>query len=132
MRKYLSLKTHPAVSKAKTVNKRKYNFSTEDRIQKLMQVQLPKNSENKVDWTVSAYVDWHNERLERYQYDPAIYFTDLLNLDTLEKENLNHALCRFIPEVTKKCGTGQFRGATLYQMIIGIQKYLNINKKNGN
>ena len=89
---------------------------------------MKKNSENKVDWAVSAYIDWHNERLEKFQYDPAIYFADLLNLESLEKCNLNHALCWFIPEVTKKRGSGPYPGATLYQMIVAIQKYLVINK----
>ena len=37
-------------------------------------------------------------------------------------------LCRFIPEVTKKRGDGEYPGATLYQMIIAIQKYLVVNK----
>ena len=46
----------------------------------------------------------------------------------LEKDNLQHALIRFIPEVTKKRGEGQYPGATLYQMIVAIQKYLFINK----
>ena len=67
--------------------------------------------------------------MEKFQYDPAIYFADLLNVEGLEKSNLNHALCRFIPEVTKKRGTGPYRGATLYQMIVAIQKYLFLNKK---
>ena len=50
-------------------------------------------------------------------------------MDSLEKENLDHSLCRFIPEVTCKHGSGPFLGITLYQMIVGIQKYLKINKK---
>ena len=125
-RKYHGLKSRPATTK--TVSKRTYNFVSEDRIEKLKQIKLKKNSENKVDWAVTAYIDWQNERLEKYQYDPAIYFADLLKLESLEKENLNHALCRFIPEVTKKRGTGPYPGATLYQMIVGIQKYLVVNK----
>ena len=44
--------------------------------------------------------------------------------------NLNHALCRFIPEVTKSKGEGPYPGKTLYQMVVAIQKYLNINKIN--
>ena len=49
-------------------------------------------------------------------------------LTELEMANLNHALCRFIPEVSKKHGEGEYPGATLYQMMVGIQKYLFVNK----
>ena len=77
---------------------------------------------------MTAYIDWHTERLEMFQYPPAISFTDLLNSEGLEKANVNHSPCRFIPEVTKKRVYGSFNGATLYQMIAAIQKYLKINK----
>ena len=89
---------------------------------------MKKSTESKVDWAVTAYNDWRDERLKNFQYDPAIYFTDLRNVNNLEKDNLQHSLCRFIPEVTKKRGEGQYPGATLYQMIVAIQKYLFINK----
>ena len=72
---------------------------------------------------MTAYVDWWNDRLEKYNYDAPIYSADLLYLT-----NLNHALCRSIPEVTRKHGTGPFPSATLYQMIVAIQKYLVVNK----
>ena len=125
-RKLIGIRSRPAVAKA--MSKRSFNFASEDRIEKLKQTRLKKSCESKIDWAVGAYVDWRNERLENYQYDPAIYFSDLLKLEGLEKENLNHSLCRFIPEVTRKCGEGPFPGATLYQMIVAIQKYLNVNK----
>ena len=51
------------------------------------------------------------------------------NVDTLTSENLQHALCRFIPEVERKSGEGPYPGATLYQMIVSIQKYLHVNMK---
>ena len=38
---------------------------------------------------------------------------------------MNHSLCRFVPEVTKKKGVP---GRTLYQMLSAIQKFLNVNK----
>ena len=50
------------------------------------------------------------------------------DLVTLTKENLSHALCHFIPEVTKQEGDGPYPGCTLYQMIKAIQKHLNVNK----
>ena len=51
-----------------------------------------------------------------------------MNLESLTKENLQHSLCRFVPEVTKRKGDGLYPGKTLYQMIVAIQKYLWINK----
>ena len=53
---------------------------------------------------------------------------NLNDLESLTKENLQHALCRFIPEATKSRGEGPYPGATLYQMIVAIQKYLFVNK----
>ena len=121
-----------AVSKLATGTRkavsRNFNFTSETRINDLMQIKLKKKTEAKVDWAVSAYNDWRDTRLSSFQYDAPIYFADLLNIEGLEKGNLNHALCRFIPEVTKKRGDGPFPGATLYQMIIAIQKYLFVNK----
>ena len=81
-----------------------------------------------LNWAVTAYVDWRNECLHNFNYDVGIYYADLLDLKSLTKENLQHALCRFIPEVTKKKGDGLFPGKTLYQMVVAIQKYLWINK----
>ena len=37
-------------------------------------------------------------------------------------------MCRFIPEVMKQKGSGPYPGKTLYQLVVTIQKYLNINK----
>ena len=50
------------------------------------------------------------------------------DVESLEKPNLIHSLCRFIPEVTKKKGKGLYPGRTLYQMIKAIEKYLFVNK----
>ena len=66
--------------------------------------------------------------MRTFKYDPGIYFADLRNLETLEKHNLQHALCHFIPEVTKVRGDGPYPGTTLCQMIVSIQKYLSVNK----
>ena len=116
------------VAMNKSVSKRKFDYALEERIQKLKQIKLKKSCESKLDWAVTAYCDWRNDRLERYDYDSAIYFADLLDLEKLQKDNLNHALCRFVSEVTRKRGTGPFPGATLYQMVVAIQKYLTVNK----
>ena len=55
---------------------------------------------------------------------------DLNNLSLVTKENLESSLCRFIPEVTKSKGDGPYLGKTLYQIIVAIQKFLQINKIN--
>ena len=75
-----------------------------------------------------AFNEWREDRLYRFQYDVGIFYADLNDVGTLTKENLNHTLCRFIPEVMKQKGHGPYLGRTLYQMIKVIQKHLNVNK----
>ena len=50
---------------------------------------------------------------------------DLDVVGSITKENLCYALCRFIPEITKKKDGTPYPGKTLYEMIVCIQKYLN-------
>ena len=107
---------------------RNFSLASEDRIKELKQIRLKPNSESKVNWGVNAYNDWRNYRLETFQYDVGIFYADLNDLSTLTKENFCHALCRFIPEVTKQKGTGPYPGRTLYQMVSVIQKFLTVNK----
>ena len=57
-----------------------------------------------------------------------IFYADLDDLPNLKLENFRHAMCFFIPEVTKSKGEGLYPGKTLYQMCMAIQKYLNVNK----
>ena len=102
------------LSTTKTVSRRKFNVVSEERIEQLKQQKLKKSCEAKLDWAVTAYCDWRNDRLQRFQYDPAIYFADILDLENLQKDNLNHSLCRFIPEVTKK----EVKVRTLVQLCI--------------
>ena len=94
----------------------------------LKRIKLKPKTEAKVNWGVNAYNEWRNYRLETFNYDVAIYYADLCNLEELTKANLNSALCRFTPEVTKQKGDGPYPGRTLYQMICAIQKHLNVNK----
>ena len=107
---------------------RKFSYVSEDRIAHLKTIRLKPNSASKVNWGVNAYNEWHEDRLKRFQYDVGIYLVDLNDLKSFMKENLNHALCRFILEVTKQKGDGPYPGHTLYQMIKAIQKHLNVNK----
>ena len=110
------------------VSRRNFNFSTDARIEALKQIRLKKRSEKKMYWGVNAYNEWREERLRTFNYDYAIYMADLKNLETLEKENFEYAMVRFIPEVTKSKGKGPYPGRTLYQLCTSIQKYLNVNK----
>ena len=116
------------LSTKKTVSRCKFQFVSEDRIQKLQQVQMKKSSEAKCNWALTAYNDWRDERLRSFNYDVGIYYADLRDLPNLTKENLQHSLCRFIPEVTKSRGEGPYPGQTLYQMVVAIQKHLWVNK----
>ena len=109
---------------------RNFNVTSEERIKELQQITLKPKSESKVNWGVNAYNEWRMFRLETFNYDFAIYNADLNDLSNLRRDNFCHALCRFVPEVTKKKGGGPYPGRTLYQMLSAIQKYLNVNKIN--
>ena len=41
-----------------------YNFASEDRIETLKKFKLKKCTENKMNWGVNAYNDWHDIRLD--------------------------------------------------------------------
>ena len=107
---------------------RKFNLVSDQHVHDLKQIRLKPKSEAKVNWRVNAYNEWRNYRLMNFNYDVPIYYADLNDLNTLTKENLASALCRFIPEVTKQKGDGQYPGRTLYQMVCAIQKHLNVNR----
>ena len=109
---------------------RNFTITSAERIEHLKQIQMKPKTELKVNWGVNAYNERRNFRLLTFQYDVGIYYADLNNLQELTKENLSHALCRFIPEVTRKKGEGLYPGRTLYQMIVAIQKHLSVNKLN--
>ena len=76
------------VGVSQTVSSRKYNFLSDAKIEELKQVQLKRKSEAKLNWAMTAYNDWHNKRLETFNYDVGIYYADLMNLESLTKENL--------------------------------------------
>ena len=67
---------------------------------------------------------------KKFNYDAPIYFADLNNLVSLTKDNFQHAMCRFVPEVKKHNGNGDYLAKALYQMIVSLQKYLSVNKMN--
>ena len=112
---------------AKAVTMRNIKITSSQRLAKLKQIQVQNASKAKLNWAITAYSDWRNERLETMNYDYAVFSADLNDLPKLDKDCLSHALCLFIPEVMKRNGE-MYPGKTLYQMIVAIQKHLNINR----
>ena len=108
--------------------KRSYNFASDDRIEALKKYRMKKCTENKMNWGVRAYNEWRENRLVNFQYNYSIYNANLQDLENLKKDDFEHAMYRFIPEVTKQKGDGPYPGKTLYQLVVDIQKYLNFNK----
>ena len=83
----------------------------------------------KVKWAVRAFNEWRATRLQDGEaFDQFVFDSNLCDLKNLRPNALCHALCRFIPEVTKVKEGGEYPGKTLYEMIISIQKYLNENE----
>ena len=94
----------------------------------MRQIRLKKRTEKKMKWAVNAYREWRDERLKSYEYDYAIFMSNLDDLKCLEKEKFEYSMIRFIAEVTKSKGEGPYPGRTLYQLCTSIQKYLNVKK----
>ena len=80
----------PLVARPQTVSKCKFNFTSDAHIEQLKLIKLKKKTESKVNWAVSAYNEWRNDRLENFKYDYPIYNADLMNLDNLDPEDLQH------------------------------------------
>ena len=76
---------------------------------------------------MNAYSEWRDAGLEK-AYNEAIFDANLAHLNDLKEETLCEALCYFVPEVTKAKGEDMYPAKTLYQMIVAIQKHLNVNK----
>ena len=111
----------------RAVSRRKFSIASEDRIEELKKIKLKRRTEAKMNWGVTAYNEWRDDRLYNFNYDVPIYYANLRELESLTIDNFVHAMCRFIPEVTKKKGEGPYPARTLYQMCTSIQKYLNVN-----
>ena len=110
--------------------KRNFKFLTEERINELKKIKLKKRSEAKVKWAVNAYTEWRDARLGNGPFDQNICDANLNDLSKINVTNLEYSLCRFVPEVSKSRGDGPYPGKTLYQMIVAIQKFLQLNKYN--
>ena len=117
------------VSMSKAVS-RKFHSVSEAAIKDLKKVQMKKRSEYKMNWAVRAYNEWRSNRLnDIINFDNKIFAANLSDIVNLTKENLEYAMCRFIPEVRKLNSGNDYPGKTLYEMCVAIQKYCNINGK---
>ena len=77
---------------------------------------------------VRAYNDWRDGRLmDVLDFDYKVFAADLRDVKLLTKENFVHAMCCFIPSVTKVKDGSDYPGKTLYEMVTSIQKFLHQN-----
>ena len=121
----------PTLATGKAVSKKRlFHRISEEEIKELKKEQMPKKSFfSKLKWGVRAYREWREHRLSSEEgYDEVIFGTNIDDLENLNKEDLEYALCRFVPEVRVKKGVGEFPGKTLYQLCVAIQSYLKKNK----
>ena len=88
-----------------------------------MEVTYQQRTQAKMQWALKLYKDWHEMHLDKVDYNDKIYDVDL-DSDTLSKENLSFALCRFICKVKKSRDQEDFPGRTLHQIVCAIQNYL--------
>ena len=133
---FISLKSRrlslnrPCVSKAKSVSRKFHSFS-ESKIMELKKVQMKRRSELKMMWAVRAFKEWQNNRLNDIEkFDIMIFEANLDSIENLTKETLEYALCRFVLEVTKLKSGDDYPGKTLYEMVVAIQKFVNMKGKN--
>ena len=111
----------------KAVSRNFHNFHkvTRERLELLKKNQMKKRSETKMLWGVRTFQEWHENKLNDISsYDEKIFNTNLDDLSTITKSNLEYCMCIFIAEVTKVNGT-DYPGKTLYQLTVSIQNFLN-------
>ena len=102
---------------------------SESHITELKKKQIKKRTFAKTKWGVNTYNEWREHRLVD-GYDEQIFNANIESIDTLTKADLCHALCRFIPEITKAKDGTEYPGKTLYELVISIQRHLNENSVN--
>ena len=108
--------------------KRSFNTVSEEKINQMMELTYQQRTEAKIKWPVKYYNDWRDMRLDQDDCDREILDANLEVPIMLTKQNLEHALCRFVCEVKKSKEEGDYPGRTLYQMVVCIQNFL---KKKG-
>ena len=80
-----------------------------------------------MNWGVDAYTRWRDTRLRACDFNEAIENSDLKNVEGLKIDQFAEALCYFIPEVVKQ-NDELYPAASLYQLVVAIQKYVNFKK----
>ena len=90
---------------------RSFKFLSSQCIKDLKKIKLKERTLAKVNWAGNAYGEWHQARLEE-EYVESIFNANLSDVKSLKKEQLEDALCYFIPEVTKAKGQGLYQGHT--------------------
>ena len=93
----------------------------------LQKEKLKRKTESKMNWGVYAYNRWREARLKVVDYELDFVIVDLNDLANIDKQSFILSMCYFIPEVVKQ-NDELYPGASLYQMCVAIQKFLNYNK----
>ena len=87
---------------------------------------IKRRSLAKMQWAVRAYSEWRINHIKNDDtFDVKIFDSDLEKPESLTEENLAFALMCFIPEITKVKDGAPDPGATLYQLVVAIQRHLN-------
>ena len=82
--------------------KRIFHSISNEKIQKMMEVEYQVRSEAKIKWAVKAFREWRIMRLDREECETEILNCDLDDMATVTKENLEFSMCRFIVEVKNR------------------------------
>ena len=128
--KSVGKKINWGTAKAVSNKFRKFHNITADRLQALKTKTMKKRSESKMLWGVCTYQEWREKKLNDVSnYNEDIFNANLDDLKNVTISNLEKSLCIFIAEVTKVNGD-DYRGTTLYQLTVSIQKFLNENDIN--
>ena len=110
---------------------RRFKRITEDKMKMLKQEQVKRRTYAKVQWAVKAFKEWRNNRLsDAIGFDVRVYECDIDQVECLEKDTFEYAMCKFLAEVTKVKDGSDYPGTTLYQLCVSIQKYLLLKGKN--
>ena len=109
----------PAMGKAVS-NLSRFKLVSDSKLAELKREWLKKRTFNKMQWGIRAFKDWCNEKLSSEDgFDVVLLDVDLNMVGALTKQNWNHALCKFIAEVTKKDGS-DYPGKILYELVVSL------------
>ena len=112
-------------------NVRRFKQISDEKMKQLKQEQVKKRTYAKVQLAVKAFNEWRNSRLsDPGGFDVRIYECDFDQIDCLEKDTFEYAMCKFLAEVTKQKDGSDYPGAMLYQLCVSIQKLLSLKGKN--